>query len=102
MTIATRSSVVDAVTAVDSTFGTVFEQIDSWRAAIERHVGAHHGAVTVAELDEVVEALVVPKGLVVLPTRLVIFSVRYLVVDVAAAAVVGRCTVATTLATPWR
>ena len=60
MTIATRSSVVDAVTAVDSTFGTVFEQIDSWRAAIERHVGAHHGAVTVAELDEVVEALVVP------------------------------------------
>ena len=60
MTTATQSSVVDAVTAVDSTFGTVFEQIDSWRAAIERHVGAHHGAVTVAELDEVVEALVVP------------------------------------------
>ena len=60
MTIATRSSVVDAVTAVDTTFGTVFEQIDSWRAAIERHVGAHHGAVTVADIDEVVEALVVP------------------------------------------
>ena len=60
MTIATRSSVVDAVTAVDTTFGTVFEQIDSWRAAIERHVGARHGAVTVADIDEVVEALVVP------------------------------------------
>ena len=50
MTTATQSSVVDAVTAVDSTFGTVFEQIDSWRAAIERHVSARHGAVTVAEI----------------------------------------------------
>lgn len=60
MSTATQSSVVDAVTAVDTTFGTVFEQIDSWRAAIEARVARSGGDIAVAEVDELVEALVVP------------------------------------------
>jgi len=56
----TQQAVADAVAAVDRTFGTVFEQIDSWRAEIEARVEQSGGAVTVAEVDELVEALVVP------------------------------------------
>lgn len=53
-------TVADAVAAVDGTFGAVFEQIDSWRAQIEERVAQSGGVIAVAEVDELVETLVVP------------------------------------------
>ncbi|MEQ1737088.1 MAG: cache domain-containing protein [Rhodoglobus sp.] len=50
----------DCVTAVAHTFSTVFEQVEAWRDAIERRVADSDGVVTVAEVDRLVEKLVVP------------------------------------------
>jgi hypothetical protein len=60
MTTTVDAAVAECVSAVSRTFGTVFEQIESWRAVIERHVEQSAGAVTVSEVDELVETLVVP------------------------------------------
>ncbi len=60
MTTIVDAAIAECVSAVGATFGTVFEQIDSWRTAIELHVARSAGVVTVVEVDEVVEALVVP------------------------------------------
>lgn len=48
------------VSVVDDTFGGVFDAIDSWRTRIEAVVAQHEGAIEVAEVDELVESLVVP------------------------------------------
>lgn len=54
------SAVRACVGAVDSTFGAVFDQIESWRTAIEGDVATHEGVMTVAEIDGLVEELVIP------------------------------------------
>ncbi len=50
----------DCVSAVASTFSTVFEQVEAWRTAIEGYVAQSDGVVTVVELDALVEKLVLP------------------------------------------
>ncbi len=50
----------DCVTAVSTTFAAVFEQIESWREAIEALIAVEDGAITAAQVDELAETLVVP------------------------------------------
>jgi hypothetical protein len=54
------TEVADCVTAVTSTFAAVFDQIESWREAIEAFVSSEDGAITAAQIDEFTETLVVP------------------------------------------
>lgn len=54
------SAVDECVASVTATFGSVFEQIDSWREAIEALITSSEGAVTANAIDELTELLVVP------------------------------------------
>lgn len=54
-------AVQECMHAIDAIFGGVFDQIDSWRSAIELQVTTSAGTVTVAQIDALVEELVVPE-----------------------------------------
>jgi hypothetical protein len=57
-----NQSAVDAcVATVATTFGSVFASIDEWRGAIAASVEASNGLMSVSEVDELTEALVVPR-----------------------------------------
>lgn len=60
MTSTTREAVSQCVGSVGATFGSVFEQIGSWRTSLEALVAASGGTVTAAVIDELTETLVVP------------------------------------------
>ena len=60
MTTSTQGAVRECVESVTATFGSVFEQIETWRSALEAAVAASGGIVTAAAIDELTEALVVP------------------------------------------
>jgi hypothetical protein len=47
--------------AVDSTFGAVFSAIDEWRAALETLIAEHDGILDSGQIDQEVEALVIPE-----------------------------------------
>ncbi len=53
-------TVRDCIEAVGSTFDAVFARIDSWRSEIEGLAASGDGVVTVREVDELTETLVLP------------------------------------------
>jgi hypothetical protein len=59
--IAPTATDLDCVAVIDDTFEAVFASIDGWRSRIESVVSADEGAIGVAEVDELVESLVVPR-----------------------------------------
>lgn len=53
----TRTSIGECMSAVSDLFDSVFERIETWRAAVEGYVAARNGIVTRAGIDTLIEGL---------------------------------------------